>query len=157
MQPHDTPPNPETGMQAILAAIQAIGSQVQTLNQTLSGQIQTLSNHLTKFESKFNDLPDVYPPRREFNEVVTNLRDKLSDQHARLTAIEEWRLAETQRQAAVQIGIQQQISQEAQATNKGILQSRLSSMSGINGFLLIFCGALVGGLIMAIVYLAMKQ
>lgn len=77
------------------------------LRSDLTTQINAVA---TDFRTFRDTMPDVYVPRREIEQNKAETRDRLGDQHARLTALEEWRLSETRRQADMTAALTAQIN-----------------------------------------------
>ncbi len=82
----------------------------------LTNAVNQLSTRVEAFDAKLSRLDDLFLPRREATEIVSGLREDISESKQRLTALEEWRLAETRRAATEQTAVQTQIGATATAT-----------------------------------------
>jgi hypothetical protein len=117
------------------------------LRADLTTQIGNVAKELSDFRQT---LPDSYPPRREIDQrVVAN-----SAEHAafttRITALEEWRLGETQRaadrQAMLQAQIQAVVSQQIKdnAADKLATQQAVSAQRAtLDGKTIALYGAII--------------
>ncbi len=73
----------------------------------LSHQVDQLD---TKVDLKFDQLSDLFIPRREMTETISGMKERTADHHSRLTALEEWRCAQTKQAATEQLATQQQMT-----------------------------------------------
>lgn len=86
-------------LQLILEAINRTNIHINEIKTDLSARIETL-------DGKFNNLSEAFLPRREANEAFQGVRDQLSEHKARITAVEEWRLAQSEKIADARMDAQ---------------------------------------------------
>lgn len=134
---------PSEDRDPILDALDRLGIQITAMDAKFTAQMASM-------EAKFGTLSETYVPRREINESVSGIRERQSEFHSRLTAMEEWRLSETQRAAQVQLTLTQQTT-TAQITNQSqVARSRSESDSRLINSL---WGLLSGGGIVLLGYI----
>ena len=99
------------------------------LRSDLSGQIASVSKELQVFRET---MPDAYPPRREIEQrALSNTADHAA-LDKRVIALEEWRLAETQRAADRQAALQAQIQTAVTQQIRENAADRLTTQKDIN-------------------------
>ena len=128
------PPDFHGDMQSIRAAIDLLG--------------QDMGRRLAALEAKFDALPQTYVMFREYSEALTVSKQDRSALSERVTAIEEWRLAQTQMQSAQLMSIQRQMTAADSSTQDQVsnVQQRASEMQTkiLYGLVTVFGGALFG-------------
>jgi chromosome segregation ATPase len=91
-------------------SMQALLEAITRLRDELSQKIEAVQADFLRFQAS---MPDAYVPRREVEQRVGDLDRRIGNQDTRLTAMEEWRLAETRRAAEMQASLQVQIQSAA--------------------------------------------
>lgn len=94
-----------TSLQLILEAINRTNTHLNEIKTDLSSRIATL-------DDKFSNLSEAFLPRREANEAFQGVREQLAEHKARITALEEFRLSQSEKVASVQVSTQDTISSD---------------------------------------------
>lgn len=88
---------------------------LDTLAAMMAEQGRKLDTMQAEWAAFRNAMPDSYVPRREVEANFKDVRERGGNHETRLVAMEEWRLAETQRAAMAQSTLQAQIQTTASA------------------------------------------